>query len=422
MRDWVKAWILSLALPLAGWGEGMYADFSTSMGEFSVRLDVERAPRAVAGFVGLATGESAWLDTETNLWFRPFYNGSIFHRVVKDGEGGGMAIQGGGQASRSVNTNNGVVTTNFIGPGYQMLEMVTNGLAHSNGVISMANSGPNTDGSQFFITAAPVPAWDGAYSIFGHVVSGMPVVEAIAAVPVQGSGSRPVEDVHLHQVSIRREGPAAEAFDIHGQDIPVPEPAPMNIYGLGDALGLEIELATHTRPLLFSESADVQEWIRAEMIPGLTYYTGSTQILTNVIPYSEMGGRYFFHTSRIRYPVPRTPPANQRGKLFTFYWDVEPPIKYEVYFSTNFPYQGTFRVTTTNEVTGMTFGGDTWSREIYSGRLVFMDGTGMYGRDYFYSLGFNPGQITNRFTCTIREWINLNEFQILNVSGVFTME
>ncbi|MGB4574153.1 MAG: peptidylprolyl isomerase [Kiritimatiellia bacterium] len=182
MRRWFVIFVLELAGACAARAqtEGIFADFVTSRGEFTVWLDHERAPRPVASFVGLATGETGWVDERTNVWRRPFYDGSIVHRIVKSGNAPAIAIQGGGYMWTSVDTNTGVVSTNFSGPGYTMLDTVTNGLLHSNGVISMANSGPNTDGSQFFITVTNVPFYDGRYSVFGHVVSGMEVVRDIA--------------------------------------------------------------------------------------------------------------------------------------------------------------------------------------------------------------------------------------------------
>lgn len=394
--------------------EGLYADFSTSMGDFTVRLDFERAPTAVAGFAGLATGERLWLDAQTNLNHRPYYHDSIFHRVVKDGPtGNGIAIQGGGQPS--VNISTGV--TNFIGPGYTMLENVTNGLTHSNGVISMANSGPNTDGSQFFITTTNVPFWDGGYTVFGHVVSGMPVVEAIAAVPVQGGGSRPVEDVHLHAVAIRRVGAAAEAFDIHAQGVPEPESTPLGMSSDGTHLWLYTELATQTRPLLFSQSSNMFHWDRERMFPHFIFYTNATLILTNQLTLTGLPQRYFFHTARVRHPVPVTTPVNNRGRTFTFYWDRDPPLVYQATFNSHhaFPGTGWVQEGTNTPFPRTIFIGDGWQQSAYSARLYFMDDL---SREYQYSLAYHPGQITNRFTGSWRPWEGVWQ----PISGVFTME
>ncbi len=424
MKRWigfVAAWA-GLLGSAAAQTNGIFADFSTSKGEFTVWLDHERAPRAVASFVGLATGETGWLDEQTNLWHRPFYDGSIFHRVVKDAQTNGIAIQGGGYLWRSVNTNTGVVTTNFSGPGYAMLEGVTNGLLHSNGVISMANSGPNTDGSQFFVTATNVPFWDGGYSVFGHVVSGMSVVASIAAEAVQGAGSRPVADVVLSNVVIHRMGAAAEAFDVCAQGIPSPESTPMRVDREGTNLNLQIEVATQTKPLRWSESTTLTTWSHDPFpVPVALVYTGATYVMSGAIPLASMGDKYFFHTSRLRYPVSVSSPTNNRaspGRKFTFWWSAATPTKYEVVFAASPTNQGVYLATvgTNAPVSGQVFTGDTWTREAYSARLYFFDNS---GKEQTYSLGFNPGQPTNRFTGTVKDWIGGSTYSIM---GVFTVQ
>ena len=408
----MKRWVW-LGLLLAGAGceapgqtNGIFADFSTSKGAFTVWLDYERAPRAVASFVGLATGESGWLDAQSNVWHRPFYDGSLFHRVVKVVESNeiavwtnGIAIQGGGLLARTVNTNTGVTTTNFLGPGYAMLESVANGLAHSNGVISMANSGPNTDGSQFFITATNVPGWDGSYSVFGHVTAGMNAVTSIAAVAVQGSGSRPVEDVVLSNVVIRRVGEAAKAFDVAGQGVPSPESTPMRADREGSNLNLQIELAAQTRPLMLSESPNLMTWEHSRLLPTVDFYTNGTQILPGSIPLASMGDKYFFHVSRIRYPVPITAPTNHRGRIYTFAWNTSPAVTNRSHFGPNattpgvsYEWAGTNAAVTNQLLSGF----ESWTQDAYSAYLVSLDSRFYY---YYYSLGFNPGAATNRFSC-----------------------
>lgn len=372
-----------------GQTDGIFADFTTSKGAFTVWLDHANAPRAVASFVGLATGERSWRNPQGNVWHKPFYDGSIFHRVVKDAATNGIAIQGGGCASVSGGT------TNFANAGYYLLDAVTNGLVHSNGVISMANSGPNTDGSQFFITATNVPMWNGGYTVFGHVTTGLEVVASIAAVAVQGAGMRPVEDILLSNVVIRRVGAAAVNFNIATQGVPVVETGPMSAATDGTNVILRIEM-TNQSEMLFCESADLQTWEGGNL--GL--YTGSTAIWTTSVARAALSNAYFFHASRIRYPVPITSPASQRARKFTFWWtSVSPVVKYEATFATNWWVQGSYVVTqgTNAPVSGAVFIFDTWTREPYSARLSFTDDS---GKTHNYALGFNPGQVTNRFTGT----------------------
>lgn len=383
--------LLSISAPAQT--NGIFADVSTSMGDFSLYLDYEKAPRAVASFVGLATGEKSWADTDGHIWTdRPFYDGSLFHRVVKDDQTNGIAIQGGGWLWRSVNTNTGVVTTNFDNAGYYMLETVTNGLMHSNGVISMANSGPNTDGSQFFVTATNVPFWDGGYSVFGHVTTGMNVVTSIAAVAVQGPMERPVEDIVLSNVVIRRVGAAAEAFNIASQGVPVVESGPMALQRSGTNELLRIEIGEQTE-MLFRETSDLQLWETSDW----GFNTGATIIWTSTVARAELGDTYFFHMSRIGYPVPITSPADVRAKTVTFWWDTTPAVKYEATFSAVWTNMGTYVVTsgTNDPISGNIFPYDSWARNPYSARLGFADDS---GKQYSYSLGFNPGEPTNRFT------------------------
>src|SRR6267154_541941 len=139
---------------LARGQEGIYADFNTSMGSFTCRLEYTNAPKAVANFIGLATGQRPWLDQNTGaVRNEPFYDGLIFHRVIK-----GFVIQSG--------SRNGFGTD---GPGYAFLDEFVPSLRYgSAGVLAMANSGTNSNGAQFFITAGPQASLNDHYTIFGE--------------------------------------------------------------------------------------------------------------------------------------------------------------------------------------------------------------------------------------------------------------
>ncbi|WP_254522128.1 peptidylprolyl isomerase [Natrinema caseinilyticum] len=164
------------------------ATLHTTEGEIEVELYDERAPRTVDNFVGLATGGKTWTDPESGeeVDGEPLYDDVAFHRVIE-----GFMIQGGDPTE----TGRG-------GPGYQFDDEFHEELRHDDeGVLSMANSGPNTNGSQFFITLDAQPHLDDRHSVFGKVVDGMDVVREIGSVDTDAN-DRPREDVVLESVSI----------------------------------------------------------------------------------------------------------------------------------------------------------------------------------------------------------------------------
>ena len=181
--------------------DGIYAVFKTSMGDIVTRLHYERAPVTVANFVELAEGTKTWTNPATNeeMVDTPLYDGTKFHRVIKD-----FMIQGGDP----LGTGRG-------GPGYRFMDEFHPELRHDGpGVLSMANSGPGTNGSQFFITHKATPWLDDKHSVFGEVVTGQDVVDGMAEVEMAGAqNSEPVEDIILETVEIVRVGEDAKAFD-----------------------------------------------------------------------------------------------------------------------------------------------------------------------------------------------------------------
>ena len=168
----------------------VYADFTTSEGNFTIRLFDVEAPKTVENFVGLAEGTREWTDPRTNRQVKqPYYNGTIFHRVID-----GFMIQGGDPLGQGIG-----------GPGYTFADEFHPALRHNKaGILSMANRGPNTNGGQFFITLGPTPHLDDRHSVFGEVTSGMDVVQRIGST-VTGSRDRPVKDIVIESVTIRRE-------------------------------------------------------------------------------------------------------------------------------------------------------------------------------------------------------------------------
>jgi cyclophilin family peptidyl-prolyl cis-trans isomerase len=148
------------------------AQFKTNLGSFTVELFEDRAPKTTKNFIDLAE--------------KGFYDGVIFHRVIKD-----FMIQGGDPTG----TGRG-------GPGYTIPDEFHPELKHSGwGILSMANAGPNSGGSQFFITLEATPWLDGKHAVFGKVVGGTDVIEAIGTTPT-ARGDRPLEDVVMESVTI----------------------------------------------------------------------------------------------------------------------------------------------------------------------------------------------------------------------------
>ena len=167
---------------------GTYAIFETSMGNIVVRLFEKEAPKTVENFIGLAEGTKEFTDAISGKKEkRPYYDGLIFHRVIPD-----FMIQGG--CPRGDGRG---------GPGYSFQDEFHPSLRHSKaGKLSMANSGPNTNGSQFFITVAPTPHLDNRHTIFGEVVEGQDIADKISASP-RDSMDRPRKPVTM-KVGIER--------------------------------------------------------------------------------------------------------------------------------------------------------------------------------------------------------------------------
>ena len=168
-------------------GDGpLRAIIRTEHGDVTCTLEPDLVPNGVANFVGLARGRRPWLDPAAHVWVkRRFYDGLLFHRIIDD-----FMIQGGDPLG-----------TGFGGPGYQFADEITS-LRHQVGTLAYANSGPNTNGSQFYITEVATGWLDGSYTIFGSCEP-LSVIQALAAVPTNAS-DRPLTDVHMLSVEITR--------------------------------------------------------------------------------------------------------------------------------------------------------------------------------------------------------------------------
>ena len=168
----------------------LYARFVTSLGDVVIRLEEQRAPNTVRNFVGLATGVQEWTHPGTRQIQKGarYYDGTTFHRVIPS-----FMIQGGDPLGQGTG-----------GPGYRFEDEFHPELRHQGaGVLSMANSGPGTNGSQFFITDGPTAHLDNRHSVFGQAVLGTDVIKKIARVQTDAR-NKPVQDVVLQRVEIFR--------------------------------------------------------------------------------------------------------------------------------------------------------------------------------------------------------------------------
>jgi len=175
--------------------DGMYAEFKTNQGTFIAELYYKATPITIANFVSLAEGSNEMVDS--TFKGKKFYNGLTFHRVIKD-----FMIQGGDPQG----TGQG-------GPGYKFPDEFNDSLVHdSKGILSMANAGPGTNGSQFFITLKPTPHLNNRHSVFGKIVEGQAIVDSIGMVET-AQRDKPLEDVVIQELKIIRKGEDAKSFD-----------------------------------------------------------------------------------------------------------------------------------------------------------------------------------------------------------------
>lgn len=172
----------------SAWAKDKTAVIETSLGSITVKLFSDKAPKTVQNFVQLATGKKEWKDPSSGkaMKNKPLYDGTIFHRVIPK-----FMIQGGDPLGMG-----------FGGPGYQFEDEVkpTDQFDHP-GILAMANSGPNTNGSQFFITVENTPWLNGRHTIFGEVVKGMDVVKKISEAP-RDAQDKPLTPIQIKKIKV----------------------------------------------------------------------------------------------------------------------------------------------------------------------------------------------------------------------------
>ena len=174
---------------------GLYAEFVTNKGTFVAKFYYEATPLTVANFIELAEGKHPMVDSVFKG--KPFYNNLTFHRVMKD-----FMIQGGDHLANGSGN-----------PGYRFPDEFVDTLKHSRkGLLSMANGGPATNGSQFFITLKETPWLDGRHTIFGEIVLGQEIVDSIGGVETTKPGDKPVEAIVIQEVNIINKGITVPSF------------------------------------------------------------------------------------------------------------------------------------------------------------------------------------------------------------------
>jgi cyclophilin family peptidyl-prolyl cis-trans isomerase len=372
----------------AQYTNGIYAEFNTSMGSYTCRLDHVVAPKTVANFIGLATGERAWLDAPSGMVkTNPFFNGTTFHRVIA-----GFMNQGG--------SRNGMGTD---GPGYQFVDEFNAGARHDGfGVLSSANSGPDSNGSQFFITVSTRTNLNDVYSIFGRLCGGSNVVYSINNVTT-GPGDKPLSNVVLQSVMIRRVGSDAQAFDIHAQGLPVVTNLTLGIAKSGPNVDVTFSNRLDVENRFFG-SIDLRNWFGVSF----GFETSLPLMATVQTPYALE--REFFRMIQVQYPPSLHVPKDVLNRVVT------------LNISGGSTFIITFNSVGGGSYTNSTLGGSgpisiySWKQDAYRGRLnpFWMGGypimalhldydtpnAGTFkGTQYFvYPSSPAPGALTGTFT------------------------
>lgn len=286
-----------LVLFRAAGQDGIYADFVTSMGSFTCRLDYSIAPKAVANFIGLATGQRPWIDmTNGTVRTTPFYDGTTFHRVIDK-----FMIQGGSRKGDGTD-----------GPGYVFVDEFKDSAKFDKAYqLAMANSGPDSNGSQFFLTVATAQHLNNVHTIFGRVTSGTNVVMDISKVAVSTNGtSKPLTDVVIQSVTIRRVGSTAINFDINTKGLPVVTNAPLQLTAAETAVGLSFPNRQYAHNRLFV-STNLNSWTADSLGVELT------TTFTNRVFRTNDTGPHFYRFAQAVYAESTLAPKDLANRVLT---------------------------------------------------------------------------------------------------------
>lgn len=276
----------------AQYTNGIYAEFNTSLGSYTCALYYAQSPKAVANFIGLATGQRAWLSQPTGMVkTNPFYAGTTFHRVIA-----GFINQGGSPDYLDAD-----------GPGYAFVDEFTNPLRFDGfGVLAMANSGPDSNGSQYFITVSPQPQLNDVHTIFGRLYGGSNVVSAINRV-VTDANFRPLTNVVVNSIKIQRIGTAAIGFDIATNGLPLVTNLNLKIASAGTNVSLSFSNKLYADNRLYA-SSNLVGWTANQ----LGIETAAPVNHTNL--QSIFAPAQFFRAAQIQYVSNTFAPKNVFGR------------------------------------------------------------------------------------------------------------
>ena len=268
--------------------DGIYAVFETSKGNFTAKLHYKKVPYTCANFIGLAEGTKKWVNAnkEDLICTNPFYDGLLFHRVIN-----GFMIQGG----CPLGTGTG-------GPGYQFLDEFDSTLRHNKqGILSMANSGPDSNGSQFFITVAEANHLNNRHAVFGEIIEGMDVVITISKVAVD-TNKKPRTDVVINRVQILRIGTEAQNFNPDSQPLPKVQSVEIDLSIFNTGV-----VATATQPIKCEQSmystSDLSDGLWDTLVNKTYWQTEQPNWSTTVPPSVKTK---FFKGVRVFYPQATT--------------------------------------------------------------------------------------------------------------------
>lgn len=333
--------VLLWALGASAQTNGIFADFTTSMGNFTCQLSYSNSPVAVANFIGLATGERPWLDLITGeVRTNAFYDGLTFHRVIS-----GFMIQGGSPNGKGTD-----------GPGYYFVDQFNPLLTFGTPwLLAMANSGPDSNGSQFFITVEPYTSGNNTYVIFGRVVSGTNVVSAINKVATDAN-DKPLTNVVIQQVSIRRVGDAAQAFDVNAYSLPLVTNIPLSIAGGSQQVSLTFSNRIYADNRLYS-ATNLSSWTLNSLgIETTAPTSNSVQVITD-------SPQKFFRFAQVQYLSSTFAPKDILGRTLTMVFSAGQGTNTIVFNSTG---GGTYNFPGVNSGSVTSY---TWSQEAYRGLL-----------------------------------------------------